>query len=354
MGFYLLKRLLLIFPTLFGIMIVNFIIINAAPGGPIEYAMSRLQETHSAESSHLSSNSPMQDVSKSTNWTDETIKDLKKRYGFDKPLMERFWLMIKNYLTFNFGDSYFKSDSVAHLIISKIPVTLSLGLWSTIIIYLISIPLGIAKAVYNRKSFDTWTSVAVVLGYSVPNFLFAMALLVVFAGGSFWSWFPLRGLTSSGWADLSWFAKIKDYFWHLALPITAQVLSGFAALTLLTKNSFLEEMHKQYVTTARAQGFSEISILMKTIFRNAMLIVIAGLPATLVMILFSGSLLIEMIFSIDGLGLLSYEAVMTRDYPIVFGSLYIFTLIGLFLHLISDLIYTWIDPRIDFNKRNSG
>ena len=350
---YFFKRLFLIIPTLLGIMLANFLIIHAAPGGPIDYVMSRLQTSSSAGEVGGGGGFAPSSLAKgatATSGNQEMIESLRKLYGFDQPLWKRFLHMIKNYFTFDFGDSYFKSDSVAHLIYSRIFVSLSLGLWTTILVYLISIPLGIAKAVYNGTKFDMLSSFCVVVGYAVPSFLFALALIVFFAGGSFWSWFPLRGLTSFNWVDLSLWGKMKDYCWHVALPILAQVLSGFASLAFLTKNSFLEEMHKQYVMMARAQGFTEKAILLKFVFRNAMLVIIAGLPATLIGVLFSGSLLIEMLFSIEGLGLLSYEAIMTRDYPIVFGSLYIFTLIGLLLHLMSDLIYVWIDPRIDYNK----
>ena len=356
MGFYILRRLLLMIPTLIGIMVVNFIIIQAAPGGPIERIMAQMQGIGGENS--IAESAPMQNVDQTNfsghTWDPALVNDLKKLYGFDKPPVKRFFLMMKNYLTFNFGESYFKNASVLDLILQKLPVSISIGLWTTLLIYLISIPLGIAKAVKNGTPFDSWTSFIMVIGYAIPSFLFALTLLILFAGGSFWSWFPLRGLTSANWATLSFFGKIKDYFWHLTLPITAQVISGFASLMLLTKNSFLEEIHKNYVITARSQGLSEKAILFRHIFRNAMLVVIAGLPATLLHIFFSGSLLIEMIFSLDGLGLLSFESIMNRDYPVVFGSLYIFTIIGLFLHLLSDLLYTWIDPRIDFQKRFNG
>jgi microcin C transport system permease protein len=347
---YFFKRLFLIIPTLLGIMLANFLIVHAAPGGPVEYVMSRFQGDSSSGEGNAFSVSSLNKGATSTSGNQEMIEGLKKLYGFDQPLWKRFLHMMKNYFTFNFGDSYFKSESVANLIYNRLFVSLSLGLWTTILVYLVSIPLGIAKAVYNGTRFDTWSSFFVVVGYAVPSFLFALALIILFAGGSFWSFFPLRGLMSSHWADLSVWGKVKDYCWHVALPIFAQVLSGFASLSFLTKNSFLEEMHKQYVMMARAQGFTEKAILFKFVFRNAMLVVIAGLPATLIGVLFSGSLLIEMLFSIDGLGLLGYEAIMTRDYPIVFGSLYIFTLIGLLLHLMSDLLYVWIDPRIDYTK----
>lgn len=340
-------------PTLFGIMVVNFVIIQAAPGGPVERVMAQLQGIGSGGEGGASATHGADQLS-SHAWDAKLVKDLEKRFGFDKPPLERFFTMIKNYLTFNFGDSFFKGTSVISLILQKIPVSLSLGLWSALLIYGISIPLGIAKAVHHGTRFDAWTSFMILVGYAIPGFLFALLLLVLFAGGSFWSWFPLRGLTSDNWDQLSFFGKIKDYFHHLVLPLTAQALAGFASLTLLTKNAFLEEIHKQYVTTARAQGFTERSILLRHVFRNAMLVVIAGLPALLMHVFFSGSLLIEMIFSLDGLGYLGFEAVKNRDYPVIFSTLYMFTLMGMLLSLLSDLLYTWIDPRIDFQKRFSG
>jgi microcin C transport system permease protein len=272
-------------------------------------------------------------------------------FGFDKPPLERFVLMIKNYLTFNFGESYFKDRSVIDLILEKMPVSISIGLWTTLFVYLISIPLGIRKAVVDGTPFDVWSSAVVIVGYAIPGFLFAILLIVLFAGGSFWSIFPLRGLISDHWHELSLGSKILDYLWHMVLPISALVISGFASLTLLTKNSFLEEINKQYVITARAKGLSERRVLFGHVFRNAMLIVIAGMPAALLHIFFAGSLLIEVIFSLDGLGLLGFESAINRDYPVVFGTLYIFTLLGLFLHIMGDLSYTFIDPRIDFERR---
>ena len=281
----------------------------------------------------------------------EFITQIEKMYGFDKPPLERFWIMIKNYLTFDFGDSYFRDISVVDLLKEKLPVSISLGLWSTLLIYLISIPLGIRKAVKDGTSFDLWTSAVIIIGYAIPSFLFAIFLIVLFAGGSFWDLFPLRGLTSDGFEGFTWYQKIGDYFWHITLPVTALVISGFASLTLLTKNSFLEEINKQYVLTAKAKGVSKKNILYGHIFRNAMLIVIAGFPSAIVHIFFTGSLLIEVIFSLDGIGLLGFESAISRDYPVVFATLYIFTLIGLLLHIIGDLVYTLIDPRIDFDKR---
>lgn len=363
---YFIRRLLLIIPTLLGIMIINFIIIQAAPGGPVEQmiakvrgdsidATARITNNTSENSSNSSASFDGQSLSSKYRGAQgldpEFIQQLEKLYGFDKPPLERFLLMMKNYLMFNFGESYFKDRSVISLILEKLPVSISIGLWTTLLIYLISIPLGIRKAIYDGTSFDVWTSSVIIIGYAIPGFLFAILLIILFAGGSFWSLFPLRGLTSEGWENFTLIEKITDYLWHLVLPISALVISGFANLTLLTKNSFLEEIHKQYVVTARAKGLTEYRILFSHVFRNAMLVVIAGIPSALLNIFFAGSLLIEVIFSLDGLGLLGFEAAIQRDYPIVFGTLYIFTLIGLLLHILGDLIYTVVDPRIDFNKR---
>lgn len=351
MGYYILKRLLLMVPTLIGVMVVNFLIIQAAPGGPVERMIAKLQDTEgTTDSSSLGrvGASPMQTRS----IDDRVIEDLRKRYGFDKPFFERFILMMKNYIFFDFGDSYFKNSKVFPLIMEKLPVSISLGLWATLLIYLVSIPLGIAKAVRNGTPFDTWTSSIIVIGYAIPSFLFALTLIIFFAGGSFWSWFPLKGLTSNDFESFSLWGKIKDYFWHLALPTLSQVIGGFASLTLLSKNTFLEEIHKNYVMTARAQGLTEHAILMRHVFRNAMLVIIAGLPATLMHVFFSGSLLTEMIFSLDGLGYLGFDSLLNRDYPVVFASLYIFTLIGLVVSLLSDLTYTWVDPRINFQRKD--
>jgi microcin C transport system permease protein len=282
----------------------------------------------------------------------EFIAKLEKQFGFDKPPLERFGLMLWNYARFDFGDSYFRDISVVDLILEKMPVSISLGLWITLISYMISIPLGIRKAVKDGSAFDTWTSAIVIIGYAIPGFLFAILLMILFAGGSFWDLFPLRGLTSDNWSQMSWPDRIIDYFWHLTLPLTAMVLSAFATNTLLTKNSFLDEIRKQYVVTARAKGLSEHRVLYGHVFRNAMLIVIAGFPGAFISAFFTGSLLIENIFSLDGLGLLGFKSVVDRDYPVVFANLYIFSLIGLFVSLISDLTYTWIDPRIDFDRRD--
>lgn len=363
---YLFRRLLLIIPTLFGIMVINFIIIQAAPGGPVEQMLAKIRGVNvdatsrltgaGAEMSHSIEQFGESHLSESKyrgaqGLDPEFIAKLEKMFGFDKPPLERFAMMMKNYITFNFGDSYFKDRSVIGLILEKLPVSISIGLWTTLLVYLISIPLGIRKAVLDGSPFDIWTSTVIIIGYAIPGFLFAILLIVLFAGGSFWSVFPLRGLVSDNWHELNWGWKILDYLWHMTLPITALVISGFASLTLLTKNSFLEEINKQYVLTARAKGLTEHRVLFGHVFRNAMLIVIAGAPAALLHIFFAGSLLIEVIFSLDGLGLLGFESAINRDYPVVFGTLYIFTLIGLFLHIIGDLTYTFVDPRIDFEKR---
>lgn len=367
MFYYILKRLFLVIPTLFGILLVNFVIIQAAPGGPVEQMISKIRGTDvgatarfSGEGGDLSSHSTMMGlddrVSKyagARGLDPAFIQELEKQYGFDKPPIERFFLMIKNYLTFNLGQSYFRDTSVVTLIKEKLPVSISLGLWSTLLIYLISIPLGIRKAVKDGSAFDIWTSSVIIVAYAVPSFLFAIFLIVFFAGGSFFSIFPLRGLFSDNFESLTLIGKIKDYFWHLALPLTALVISGFANLTFLTKNSFIEEINKQYVITARAKGLSEKKVLYGHVFRNATLVLVAGLPAAFIHIFFTGALLIEVIFSLDGMGLLSFETAINRDYPVVFGTLYVFTLVGLSLHIIADLLYMLVDPRIDFEKRGS-
>lgn len=363
---YIARRLLLMIPTLFGILLVNFIIIQAAPGGPVEQMIAKIRGTAVDATSRFSGGGAdvhafadatshgMESKYQGSRGLDpEFIKQLEKMYGFDKPAHERFWIMIKNYLTFDFGDSYFRDTKVSTLIKDKLPVSISLGLWSTLLIYLISIPLGIRKAVEDGQPFDLWTSAVVVIGYAVPSFLFAILLVVLFAGGSFWNLFPLRGIVSDGWETFSTWQKITDYAWHMTLPIVALVISGFASLTLLTKNAFLEEIGKQYVLTARSKGLSPRRVLYGHVFRNAMLVVVAGMPAAFMNIFFTGSLLIEVIFSLDGMGLLSFEAAMGRDYPIVFATLYIFTLVGLLTHLLADVTYTLVDPRIDFEKRLS-
>jgi microcin C transport system permease protein len=362
---YLLRRLFLIIPTLFGILTINFIIIQAAPGGPVEQMIAKIRGTAVDATSRISGGggdgnmqgmndfaAGMESKYRGARGLDPAfIAQLEKMYGFDKPAPERFWIMIKNYVRFDFGDSYFRDKKVTDLIIEKLPVSISLGLWTMLLIYLISIPLGIRKAVRDGSSFDIWTSSAIIIGYAIPGFLFAIMLIVLFAGGSFWKIFPLRGLVSDNWQDLSALGKVADYFWHMTLPIISLVISGFASLTLLTKNSFVEEINKQYVMTARAKGLEEKRILYGHVFRNAMLIVIGSFPAAFIGILFTGALLVEVIFSLDGMGLMSFEAAIARDYPVLFGNLFIFTLISLIVHLIGDLTYMFVDPRIDFAKR---
>lgn len=358
MGAYILRRLLLIIPTLFGIMLINFALAQFVPGGPVEQAIARAQgegDVFGGFAGQDGAESTLGDNSSeyigARGLPPEFIAELEKEFGFDKPPVERFLRMIGNYARFDFGESYFRSESVVDLIKEKLPVSITLGLWSTLIAYLISIPLGIRKAVLDGSRFDTWTSGIIIAGYAIPGFLFAILLLVLFAGGSYWQIFPLRGLTSDNFESLSLFGKIKDYLWHITLPVLASSISGFATLTLLTKNSFLDEMKKQYVTTAKAKGLTERRVLYGHVFRNAMLIVIAGFPAVFIGVFFGASLIIETIFSLDGLGRLSFEATVARDYPIVFGSLFIFGLIGLVVGIISDLMYVLVDPRIDFERR---
>jgi len=361
MGTYILRRLLLIIPTLFGILLLNFAIVQAAPGGPVEQLIFQL-EGHDAQGSTSRVGGGGGDIGASTQadtssyrgrqGLDEDIIDkLNKQYGFDKPLSEQFGTMVWNYLHFDFGDSFFRSVSVIDVILEKMPVSISLGLWSTLIIYVISIPLGIRKAVSHGSTFDVATSSIIIIGYAIPGFLLAIGLIVIFAGGSFFDWFPLRGLTSDHFDELSVWGKITDYFWHLCLPLIAYTIGGFATLTMLTKNSFLDEINKQYVQTARAKGLEERQVLYGHVFRNAMLIIIAGFPSAFISIFVTGSLLIEVIFSLDGLGLLGFESILNRDYPVIFGTLFIFTLIGLVINLISDLVYVLVDPRIDFESR---
>ncbi|MGL4635016.1 MAG: microcin C ABC transporter permease YejB [Beijerinckiaceae bacterium] len=356
---YIARRLLLMIPTILGVMLVSFVIVQFAPGGPVERVIAQLQGNNTDPASRIGGGSG--DLTGggggdtayrgSQGLDPEFIKQLEAQFGFDKPAHERFGKMLWDYARFDFGKSYFRDTSVIQLIKEKMPVSITLGLWMTLASYLISIPLGIRKAVKDGTTFDIWTSAIVIIGYAIPGFLFAIILIVFFAGGSFFQIFPLRGLTSENFAELSLAGKILDYLWHIALPLTAMALSAFATTTLLTKNSFLDEIKKQYVLTARMKGLSERQVLYGHVFRNAMLIVIAGFPAAFVHAFFAGSLLIETIFSLDGLGLLSYEATLNRDYPVVFANLYIFALIGLVVSLISDLIYTWIDPRIDFEAR---
>ncbi len=365
---YIIRRLLFIVPTMLGIMFVAFVVVQFAPGGPVEQVIAKLSGSDTGATSRISGspggdfgNRAMQGggavdaVSSKYRGAQgldpEFIKKLEKQFGFDKPAYERFGLMLWNYARFDFGNSYFRDVSVLQLIKEKMPVSMSLGIWMMLLTYLISIPLGIKKAVDDGSRFDMWTSSVIIVGYAIPGFLFAILLIILFAGGSFLDWFPLRGLVSENSHALPWYRQVIDYFWHLTLPIIAMALSAFATMTLLTKNSFLEEIRKQYVLTARAKGCSRNQVLYGHVFRNAMLIVIAGFPSAFVHAFFTGSLLIETIFSLDGLGLLGFESVLNRDYPVVFATLYIFSLVGVVVNLISDLTYTWIDPRIDFESR---
>ena len=367
MSAYIARRILLMFPTLLGILFVSFVVVQFAPGGPVERVIAQLSGADTGGTSRISggggdfagrgqganmAGSSVDSKYRGAQGLDPAfIKSLEKQFGFDKPAPERFLLMVWNYARFDFGKSYFRDISVLQLIKEKLPVSMSLGIWMTLQTYLISIPLGIRKAVQDGARFDTWTSAVIIIGFAIPGFLFAILLIILFAGGSFFNIFPLRGLTSDGWSHFPWYWKILDYFWHLTLPLISMALGAFATMTLLTKNSFLDEIRKQYVMTARAKGCTERQVLYNHVFRNAMLIVIAGFPAAFIHAFFSGSLLIETIFSLDGLGLLSFESVLNRDYPVVFGTLYIFALIGLVVNLISDLAYMWIDPRIDFEAR---
>ncbi|NWB95670.1 microcin C ABC transporter permease YejB [Pseudomonas gingeri] len=352
---YTLRRLLLIIPTLMMILLVNFVIVQAAPGGPVEQAIARLQGIGGAGAGALGGGGDaVQSASRASRGLDpKLIADIERQYGFDKPAPERFWLMLKHYASLDFGKSFFRGAQVTDLILEKMPVTISLGLWATLITYLVSIPLGIRKATRHGSRFDVWSSTAIVIGYAMPAFLFAMLLIVAFAGGTSLNWFPVRGLVSENFDQLSTLGKIADYFWHLVLPVTSLVIGGFATLTILTKNSFLNEVTRQYVVTARAKGLSERRVLYGHVFRNAMLLVVSGIPQAFISVFFAGSLLIEVIFSLDGLGRMSYEAAVSRDYPVVFGSLFIFTLFGLLIKLVGDLCYTLVDPRIDFAARNA-
>ncbi len=367
---YITRRILLMIPTILGIMLISFVLVQFAPGGPVERIIAQLQGQDSGATSRISGGGGdisgggqggsvgAGDASTSRyrgaqGLDPQFIKQLEAQFGFDKPAPERFFKMLWDYARFDFGKSYFRDISVLELIKEKLPVSVSLGLWMTLLSYAISIPLGIRKAIRDGSSFDIWTSAIVIIGYAIPGFLFAILLIVLFAGGSFWQFFPLRGLTSENWAFMPWYMQIADYFWHLVLPITAMALGAFATSTLLTKNSFLDEIRKQYVLTARMKGLSERQVLYGHVFRNAMLIVIAGFPGAFISAFFAGSLLIETIFSLDGLGLLSFESIVNRDYPVVFANLYIFSLLGLVVNLLSDLTYTWIDPRIDFETREA-
>jgi microcin C transport system permease protein len=361
---YIIRRLLLMIPTLLGIMVINFVVIQLAPGGPVEQVIAQLTG-EGAEITERVTRSGTGETLKVTQVGDgatsryrgaqgldpEFIAELEQRFGFDKPIHERFIQMIGNYIVFDFGDSFFRDRAVIDLVLDKVPVSISLGIWTTLLVYLISIPLGVAKAVRDGSRFDVWTSAVVIVGNAIPGFLFAVFLLVLFAGGSYLDWFPLRGLVSENWRDLSWPALVGDYLWHMVLPVSAMVIGGFATLTMLTKNSFLDQINQQYVITARAKGLTEQRVLYGHVFRNAMLIVIAGFPSAFIGVLFTGSVLIEIIFSLDGLGLLGFEAAFARDYPVMFGTLYFFSLLGLIMGLIGDLTYTLIDPRIDFESR---
>jgi microcin C transport system permease protein len=367
MGAYIVRRLLLIIPTLLGIMLLNFVIIQVAPGGPVEQALAQLTGEGVDITERVTRTGTGETLRRTTSGQQggsrvyrgaqgldpEFIRELETRFGFDKPLHERFLHMMRNYLMLDFGQSFFRDRAVLQLIVDKMPVSISLGAWTTFLVYLISIPLGIAKAVRDGSRFDVWTSCVIVLGTAIPSFLFAIFLLVLFAGGSYLQWFPLRGLVSENWHELSLIGKSLDYCWHITLPVLAMVISGFATLTMLTKNAFLDQLHQQYVLTARAKGLSPRRVLYGHVFRNAMLIVIAGFPTAFVGILFTGSVLIEVIFSLDGLGLLGFEAAFNRDYPLVFGTLYIFSLLGLLLNLVGDLTYTVVDPRIDFARQEA-
>ena len=361
---YIIRRLLLIVPTLLGIMVINFVIIQAAPGGPVEQVLAQLEQVGGAAAERVTraggdfagtaAASGERGAYRGAQGLDpQFIKELERQFGFDKPAHERFLLMMKSYLSFDFGTSFFRDRSVVELVVEKMPVSISLGLWTTLIVYLVSIPLGIAKAVRDGSRFDVITSGVIVVGYAIPSFLFAVLLLVLFAGGSYFNWFPLRGLVSENWQELGALDKVLDYLWHITLPVAAMVIGGFATLTMLTKNSFLDQIAQQYVVTARAKGLPEKRVLYGHVFRNAMLIVIAGFPSAFVGILFTGSVLIEVIFSLDGLGLLGFEAAINRDYPVMFGTLFFFSLLGLLMNLVGDLMYTVVDPRIDFEARKA-
>ena len=368
MAAYILRRLLLMVPTIFGIMAISFAIVQFAPGGPVERVIAQLQGhdvgatsrfTGAQDGSTLGTNTAAQAAVNSKyrgaqGLDPEFIAELEAQFGFDKPVHERFFKMVGDYARFDFGESYYRDIPVIDLIMEKLPVSITLGLWTTLLTYLISIPLGIAKARRDGTRFDVWTSAVIIVGYAIPGFLFAVMLIVLFAGGSYLDWFPLRGLTSDNFDELSILGQIGDYLWHITLPVIAMTIAGFATTSLLTKNAFLDEIRKQYVVTARAKGLDETRVLYGHVFRNAMLIVIAGFPGAFIGAFFTGSLLIETIFSLDGLGLLSYESIINRDYPVVFASLYIFGLIGLLVTLVSDLTYMWVDPRIDFEARGQG
>ena len=363
MGAYIVRRLLLMIPTLLAIMVINFVVIQIAPGGPVEQVISQLTGVGSDITERVTRTGTSETLAPSASETStgkyrgaqgldsDFIKALEEQFGFDQPLHVRFTIMMKNYLVFDFGESFFRDRKVIDLVLDKMPVSISLGIWTTLLAYLISIPLGIAKAVRDGSLFDVWSSMVVIIGMAIPAFLFAVFLLVFFAGGSYLDWFPLAGLTSENWDTLSWWERITDYLWHVTLPVIAMTIGGFATLAMLTKNSFLDQINQQYVLTARAKGLSQGRVLYGHVFRNAMLIVIAGFPGAFVGILFTGSLMIEIIFSLDGLGLLGFEAAFKRDYPVMFGTLFFFSLLGLIMNLAGDLMYTMVDPRIDFEGR---
>jgi microcin C transport system permease protein len=366
---YVARRLLLVVPTLFGIMLANFLIVQAAPGGPVDLVLARLRGATVQATARVGGTGGGETgggaagpalgagedgVSRAARGIDpELVRQLEKQFGFDKPAWQRFVHMLRNYLVFDLGTSFYRDRPVLGLMLEKLPVSITLGLWTTLLVYFISIPLGVAKAVRDGTPFDVWTSAAVIVGYAIPGFLFAILLVVLLAGGSFVQWFPLRGLTSDTWALMSWPQRIVDYLWHIVLPVMAMVVGGFAGLAMLTKNSFLDEINKHYVATARAKGLGRRRVLYGHVFRNAMLIVVAGFPGAFVGIFFASALLIEVIFSLDGLGLLGFEAAVNRDYPVMFGTLYVYTLIGLLLNIVTDLVYTVIDPRIDFERRDT-
>ncbi|WNO11369.1 microcin C ABC transporter permease YejB [Teredinibacter sp. KSP-S5-2] len=364
MSAYIIRRLLLVIPTLLAIITINFIIVQLAPGGPVDQMIAIYQGHDASMLDRITGNNSADTGSQERTIGDssssyrgasglmaEDIAEIEKMFGFDKPLHVRYFTMLWDYLRFDFGDSLFRGGSVVDLIVERLPISISLGIWTTLIVYLISIPLGIKKAIKHGSHFDIWTSSLIFAGYAIPSFLFAIFLIILFAGGSFFNWFPLRGLVSSNWSELSTLGKIVDYFWHMVLPVTAMVIGGFASLTMLTKNSFLDEISKQYVMTARAKGLEEKQVLYGHVFRNAMLIIIAGFPSAFIGIFFTGSLLIETVFSLDGLGLLGFESTLQRDYPVMFSTLYVFTLIGLVMGIVSDVAYTLVDPRIDFESR---
>ncbi len=364
MGAYIFRRLLLVIPTLFGVMVLNFILTQFVPGGPIEQIIAQMEGSGDVFETIAGGGSEnLQQLEEDSyggssyvgarGLPKEFIEELEREFGFDKPAWKRFGMMMWNYIRFDFGESYFRSTTVVDLVLEKMPVSITLGLWSTLLAYFISIPLGIRKAVHDGSAFDSWTSGVIIVGYAIPGFLFAIFLIVLFAGGSFWQIFPLRGLTSDNWENMSPIGKALDYLWHIALPVIASSISGFATLTLLTKNSFLDEINKQYVITAKAKGLTQGRVLYGHVFRNAMLIVIAGFPGLFLGVFFSGSLIIETIFSLDGLGRLGFEAALQRDYPIIFATLFFFGLVGLVVGILSDLMYVFVDPRIDFESRGA-